>query len=111
MRADRNVAFDQVADDLQLEAGTFQLDHLRTSLEQLQRGLQRCLRAGVGTERQIGHQQRPLQHPGNAGGVVSHVGHADRQGRIMPWTTMPSESPTRIRSTPLASRVRAKPAS
>ena len=34
-------------------------------------------------------------------------------GKVLPWpcTTMPSESPTRMKSTPAASRVRAKLAS
>ncbi|KAG1450140.1 hypothetical protein G6F57_016478 [Rhizopus arrhizus] len=83
MRADRDLALDQIADDVDLEAGTFDLDHLGTGLQQLQRGIQRAFGRSVGAKRQVGHQQRTLQYAGHGAGVVDHVGHGHRQGRIM----------------------------
>ncbi|KAG1386546.1 hypothetical protein G6F59_016805 [Rhizopus arrhizus] len=83
MRADRDLALDQIADDVDLEAGTFDLDHLGTGLQQLQRGIQRAFGRSVGAKRQVGPQQRTLQYAGHGAGVVDHVGHGHRQGRIM----------------------------
>jgi hypothetical protein len=111
VRADRNLALDQVADDVDLEAGTFDLDHLGTGLQQLQRGIQRAFRGGIGAERQVGHQQRTLQHAGHGAGVVDHVGHGHRQGRIMTLHDHAQRIADQDQVDAVGIEVRAKPAS
>ncbi|KAG0751085.1 hypothetical protein G6F24_014655 [Rhizopus arrhizus] len=83
MRADRDLALDQIADDVDLEAGTFDLDHLGTGLQQLQRGIQRAFGRSVGAKRQVGHQQRALRVEGQCHWRIEarRIAHAVGQPR------------------------------
>ena len=82
MRGDRDLAFDEETDDIELvRARAFELDHLRAGLQQPGGGIERAFGRGVGLERQVANQQRALQAACDRGGVIGDVVDRHREGR------------------------------
>jgi hypothetical protein len=83
VRAYRHAALGQLANRLGQPGRAFQFDHMGTGLHQCGAVVQGLFEGGVGHKGQVGEDQCAPVAAFDAGGVVGHIAHADRQGAVM----------------------------
>ena len=84
VRAHRDVVARQELHDLELADAAFELHHLRAALLHEAHGVrQRDVGRRITRERQIGHEERPMQSTRHGFAVIDDVVHGDRHRGVV----------------------------
>ena len=84
VRAHRDVVAREEFDDLELAEPAFELDHFRAAFLHEAHGIrQRDVGRRIARERQIGHEERPMQAARHRFAVIDDVVHGHRHGGVV----------------------------